>query len=143
MPDFNYHYDVEVRFSDLDALGHVNNARFLTYMEQARINYFKDLGLWSGNSLYEIGFILADAHVNFRSPILFGQAVSVQLGITRLGNKSMTMHYRMVDKNSGRELSDGSTVLVTYDYHASATVPIPPDWRAAIRRFEGLAEDNA
>ncbi len=142
MPASPYHYLVDVRFSDLDALGHLNNACYLTYMEQARIHYFKTLGLWSGGSIIDIGFIIADAHVIFRSPVVFGQVVRVQARVTRLGTKSMDMEYLLEDSQTSRLHAEGSTVLVMYDYPTRATIPIPPSWRHAIAAFEGLAEST-
>lgn len=139
MPNFRYHHDIEVRFGDLDALGHLNNARFLTYMEQARIHYFKDLGLWQGESIMEIGFIVANANINFRAPVVFGQVVRVRARVSRLGNKSITMQYQLEDSQTGQSVADGSTALVVYDYRAKETAPIPQNWRETITSFEHLS----
>ena len=95
MADFRFYHPIEVRYGDLDPQGHVNNARFLTYLEQARVSYVKHLGLWDGRTFFSIGFILADIHLTFRTPILFGQPVRVGVRVSRLGNKSLTMEYQM------------------------------------------------
>jgi acyl-CoA thioester hydrolase len=127
MTTFRFYHPIEVRYGDLDPQGHVNNAKYLTYLEQARIAYIKHLGLWPGGSFLNIGIILADAHLVFRSPILFGQPLRVGVCVSRLGNKSLTMEYRLEDSDSGSDqsLADGTTILVTYDYHTSQTIPIP------------------
>jgi acyl-CoA thioester hydrolase len=138
MPIFQYFHPIEVRYGDLDPQGHVNNAKYLTYMEQARIGYIHHLGLWAGGSFLDIGIILADAQVTFLAPILFSQAVRVGVQVTRLGNKSLTMEYLIEEGSSGQQLATGTSVLVTYDYHASRTIPIPEDWRRRISQFEGL-----
>ena len=138
MPEFRYYYPIEVRYGDLDPQGHVNNAKFLTYLEQARIGYISQLGLWNGGSFLDVGIILADAHLVFRAPVLFGQKVRVGVRVSRLGNKSMDMEYRLEEAGSGQELASGSTVLVTYDYRAEHTIPIPDNWRQAIAGFENL-----
>lgn len=138
MSAYNFYYPIEVRYGDLDPQGHVNNAKYLTYCEQARIAYIRNLGLWQPGSFMNIGVILADARLTFRAAILFGQSVRVGVRVTRLGNKSLDMEYQIEDEDSRRTLADGATVLVTYDYHISQTIPIPDDWRRAITAFENL-----
>lgn len=140
MAGFRYFHTIEIRYGDLDPQGHVNNAVYLTYLEQARIGYIRRLGLWRGGSWLDVGIILADAHLTFRAPVLFGQNVQVGVRITRLGNKSLTMEYCLQEVESGQELALGSTVLVTYDYRQTITIPIPDGWRAAIQEFEGFSE---
>lgn len=133
---------MEVRYGDLDPQGHLNNANFLTYIEQARVHYIINLGLFDqAHSFLDFGFILADAHVKFLSPVLFGMDVRVDVQVTRLGNKSLNMAYRMRDGATGIELATATTVLVAYDYHKQASMPLPNDWREKISAFEGLAAE--
>jgi acyl-CoA thioester hydrolase len=141
MSTFRFYQPIEVRYGDLDPQGHVNNASYLTYMEQARIEYVRHLGLWTTGSFLEFGLILADAQVTFIKPVLFGQPLRVGARVTRLGNKSLTMEYALEDARDGRLFATGTTVLVAYDYHKQASVPIPADWRTAIRRFEELKDE--
>ncbi|HEX7973400.1 MAG TPA: thioesterase family protein [Anaerolineales bacterium] len=139
MPGFRYFHPIEVRYGDLDPQGHVNNARYLTYLEQARIGYISQLGLFDGTSWLDVGFILADVHLTFRASILFGQPVRVGACVSRLGNKSLTMEYRIEDAQDSLELATATAVLVTYDYRSSRSIPIPDRWRQVIGRFEGLS----
>ena len=139
MPDFRFFYPIEVRYGDLDPQGHVNNACYLTYMEQARIAYIQTLGLWPGGTFLDIGIILAEAQVAFNSPILYGQKLRVGVRVSRLGNKSLTMDYLLEDAENGKRLASGSSVLVTYDYRGARSLPIPEDWRKMIASFEGLS----
>lgn len=136
MPDFRYFHEIEVRYGDLDPQAHVNNAKFLTYMEQGRIAYIRDLGLWDGRSFFDIGIILAEARVTFLAPIHFGQKVKVGVRVSEIRNKSMTMEYVLLDGESGEKLATGSSVLVAYDYRLAQTQRIPDHWREAITRFE-------
>jgi len=142
MAEFNFYHPIEVRYGDLDPQGHVNNARFLTYMEQARIEYIRRLGLWNGGSFQDIGIILADIQVSFRAPILFGMQVLTGVRISRLGSKSLVMDYRLADAQTGQEFAAGSSVIVTYDYPSEQTIPIPDSWRKVIAEFEGLSLDS-
>jgi len=137
MPEFRFFHPIEVRYGDLDPQGHVNNAKYLTYIEQARIAYIRRLGLWQeGQSFLDVGIILADAQVTFLASIQFGQNVRVGVRTSRLGNKSLTMEYRLEDADSGAELATGSTALVAYDYRVRKTIPIPGEWREKITAFE-------
>ncbi len=138
MSEFRFYQPITVRYGDLDPQGHVNNARYLTFMEQARIAYVKQLGLWDGGSFLDIGMIMADARVSFRAPILWGQPIQVGVRIARLGTKSMDSFYLIEDIETGQILADGSSVLVAYDYHTSSTIPIPDEWREIIMAFENL-----
>ena len=142
MPVFHFYYPIEVRYGDLDPQGHLNNAKYLTFIEQARINYIKHLGLWDGGSFLNIGIILADVHLTFRSPIHFGQPVRVGVRVSRLGNKSLSMEYRLEDASDGQELARGSTVSVAYDYHHRKPIPLPENWRKTIAAFESLANEE-
>ena len=140
MSDFHFYHPIEVRYGDLDPQGHVNNAKHLTYFEQARIAYLIELGLFTKNqSFMEIGVILADVHVTYLEPVYFGQNIKVGVHVAKLGNKSMTWEQNIVeDAESGREIAKGEVVMVTYDYRAEKTISIPREWREKIMGFEGL-----
>jgi acyl-CoA thioester hydrolase len=140
MTDFHFYHLIEVRYGDLDPQGHVNNAKFLSYMEQGRVFYLKQLKLWEGGSFTNLGIILADVQITFRKAIQFGDPVRVGVGISRIGNKSMTSEYRIEDARDANEFATGSSVLVAYDYHNNRSVPIPEEWRKAILQFERLLE---
>ena len=139
MPQFNFYHPIEVRYGDLDPQGHVNNAKFLTYFEQARVQYLIHLGLFSKDqSFLKIGIILAEASVKFHSPLRYGVKAQVGARTTQLGNKSIQMAYDLQDSPGGDLFAEGSAVLVTYDYLAHKTIPIPDSWRVAIASFDNL-----
>ncbi len=140
MADYHFYHLIEVRYGDLDPQGHVNNAKYLTYMEQARVFYLKQLKLWEGGSFMDMGVILADVQLTFRKPIQFGDQVRVGVCISRIGNKSMTSEYRIEDARDGTEFASGTCVMVAYDYHKRRSVPIPREWRTVIQQFEGMEE---
>ena len=140
MSDFHFHYPIEVRYGDLDPQGHVNNAKHLTYFEQARIAYLIELGLFTKDqSFMELGVILADIHITYFEPIYYGQNVKVGVCISRLGNKSMTWEQIIMDADTEKEFAKGEIIMVTYDYHKEQTIPIPQDWREKITEFENLS----
>ena len=130
-----------VRYGDLDAQGHVNNSRYLTYLEQGRVGYFIHLGLWDGHSFMDSGIILADVHISFRAPILLGQDIRVGVGIVRLGNKSLNFEQTIEDTPSGCIMASASVVLVAFDYRTQQSIPIPAAWRKIIAKFESLPQN--
>lgn len=139
MRDYRFSHPVEIRYGDLDPQGHVNNAKYLTYFEQARIEYVIQLGLFGrGQSFLELGVILADIHITYLEPVFFGQDINVGVRVAKLGLKSMTWAQNVVDAASGRELAKGTVVVVAYDYQARKTIPIPEEWRRRIMEFEGM-----
>jgi acyl-CoA thioester hydrolase len=139
MPKFNTTVEVPVRFSDTDAMGHVNNARYLHFMEEGRVAYFKaifpDRNPRDAASLFP--FILADAQCAFKSPVVFGETVVVSLGVVEMKNSSFVVEYEMTTKEDGRLVASGRTVLVCYDYGAGKSVSIPKDLRERIRNRDG------
>lgn len=139
MADFRFYHPIEVRYGDLDPQGHVNNAKYLTYFEQARITYWTDLKLFGKDqSFMELGVILADVHITYLEPIYFGQDIKVGVRVAKLGNKSMTWEQNIVDTETSRELARGEVIVVAYDYKAAKTISIPQEWREKIIQFEGL-----
>jgi acyl-CoA thioester hydrolase len=139
MTQYRFYHPVDVRYGDLDPQGHVNNAKHLTYLEQARIQYMIELELFTTDqSFMEIGMILADIHIAYFEPIYFGQKIKVGVHAAKFGSKSMTWEQNIVDTDSGKELAKGEVVIVTYDYKQEKTISIPQEWRERIMQFEGL-----
>lgn len=139
MPEFRFSTPVEIRFADLDPQGHVNNAAFLTYFEQARMRYLAQLGLFhEDQALPDVGILLADARVTFLAPVLLKMDLCVGARISRVGRKSMMMEYELIDDPSQTQLATGTTVLVAFDYYKKHSIFIPDAWREKICKFENL-----
>ncbi len=129
---------MEVRYGDLDPQGHLNNAKFLTYFEQARIRYFEELGIFSKNrSFMEIGMIVADIHIKYLAPVHLGEGVRVGVRTQGIGTKSITLQQTVEDDATGKVYADGTVVLVAYDYHGRKTTPVSEDWRRKLTEYEG------
>jgi len=137
MSDFHFYHPIEVRYGDLDPQGHVNNAKYLTYFEQARLAYWIQMGLFTKDqSFMELGIILADVHITFLEPVYYGQNIKVGVRVSKLGNKSMAWEQNIVDADTGKELAKGEVIVVAYDYKEERTIPIPQEWREKISTFE-------
>jgi acyl-CoA thioester hydrolase len=140
--DFGHRRELDVRFADTDAMGHVNNAKYLTYCESARIAYWTDvtgesvrLGTEGAESL-----ILAEARITYRAPAFHGETITVETRATPLGRSSFTLEHRLTaceKRGPSRLVAVSESILVRYDYAADAPVAISPAHRAAIEAFEG------
>jgi acyl-CoA thioester hydrolase len=125
---------LEVRWRDLDPMGHVNNAVYFTYLEQARVHYLRELRAISTDPA-EIGFILAEASCQFKSPLELGERVTIHTRVSEMRNSSFVFEYRLAGKD-GRLVATARTVQVCYDYQAQRPIPILDGWRDAIVAYE-------
>lgn len=128
---------VLVRFADCDPLGHVNNASYLTYIEQARIILWREqLGFSSrrftaGGPKGE-GFILARAEVDFRAQAHDGDRLDVRLALGGFGRTSATYDYEVVDVRDGRQVAVAKTIQVWFDYDESRPVVLTDEVKAKL-----------
>ncbi|MEO6577424.1 MAG: thioesterase family protein [Candidatus Limnocylindria bacterium] len=139
--EYRHRTRVQVRFRDVDAFGHVNNAVFLSYIELARIRYLLDV-LHPDEPFDRLPLILARVELDYRSPIAFGDEVEVDTRVDRIGRTSFAMSHRMTAGPDARLAGDVQTVLVAYDYQAARPIPVPDAWRARIADHEGRNLDS-
>jgi acyl-CoA thioester hydrolase len=140
--EFKHRVRITVRFADTDAMGHVNNAVYLTYCEIARIRYWTDvtgepiaLGTEGAESL-----ILAEARITYRAPAFHGETVTVETRATRIGRSSFTLEHRLlaaVPDGPERLVAVSGSILVRYDYADHVPVELPAAYVAAIEAYEG------
>ena len=124
-------WDLHVRFNDCDGMRHVNNAVYLTYVEDARIAFFTSLKAGDGKPFIGRGFIVARTEVDYVKPALFGRGpVQVTVDVLAVGRKSIRMGY--VLRQGGEEVARSVTVLVAYDYTAQQSRPLDEPERTAL-----------
>jgi acyl-CoA thioester hydrolase len=126
---------IEVRFRDIDAMGHVNNAVYLTYFENARIAYWKALG--RSRPRGDVAYVLARVECDFRSPTTMDDEVACHIRVASFGRTSFVMEYLVRDERSKRAIAEGRTVQAVYDYEARRVRPMEESLKEEIRRFEG------
>jgi acyl-CoA thioester hydrolase len=119
--EYPYVHRDRVRFRDCDVMGHVNNAVYSTYLEEARIGVLGSL----------IGFILARVEIDFRSELRNGEDVEVRTRCSRIGTKSFDLEH--VISADGRLVADARSVLVSYDYELGASIEVPAELRARLQ----------
>ncbi len=139
MENFKFAVPLQIRFGDLDSQWHVNNARFLTFFEHARFQYLMELGLFDGQSFFDLGLIVADIHVAYLAPVKVTQKTEIGVKTTYIGHKSMKLESLMMNADTGEKLAACDTVMVGYDYHQSVSRMISADWRKVISEFEGVS----
>lgn len=136
-PDgFRFSVPIQIRYGDIDRLNHVNNARFLTYIEQARVSYFREVIAWDGGHARE-GLIVARITMDYKLPLFMAdESVVVWTRCSRIGTKSFDIETLIVRAKDGAVAGVGTTVLVAYDYETNASIPVPESWRQKIRDYE-------
>lgn len=127
-PPLLFRIPIELRWSDLDLLGHANNAKFLTYIEEARIRWFKTVSEgWADGQTVPL---LAAAQINYRLPITYPAHIHIEMYADRVGNSSLTIGHRIVGEDA-RLYADGHCVLVWIDRANGRPVALPDSIRAA------------
>jgi acyl-CoA thioester hydrolase len=137
MNQFHFHYPIAVRYGDLDPQWHVNNARFLSFTEQARFAYLVELGLFDGKSFWDLPLIVGDIHCRYLVPIDPGVTVIVSMGVTKIGNKSLVMETHITGADGNPVHAVIETIMVSYDYRTKKAVPVPDDLRKIFEKYEG------
>ena len=127
-------HKIDVRFRDCDALGHVNNSVYLTYLEQARLHYWRALWGFGSAESTAPGVIMARAEIDYRRPAHYGQVLEVKLTLAAIGTTSFTYSYDITNAE-GALVASARTVQVMYDYAQSKPVPIPADIRAKMQEI--------
>ena len=130
--------EVTVYFSDCDPMGHCNNARFFTFMEQARVEYLKkvpDLNL-TVSSRRMPDFILAEASCTFKSPAYLDEKIVVQIRISEIRTRSFLMEYEMRERKTKRLIAVARSAQVMFHYKTHKTFPIPLELRRAVDKIE-------
>jgi acyl-CoA thioester hydrolase len=135
-------HQLEVRFRDCDAMGHVNNAVYLTYLEQARFSHWRATGLagrigsapaGSGAPADVPGVIVARAEIDYRRPAKYGDVLLVRVGVAAIGRTSLTYEYEILGAG-GELVASARTVIVRFDYAAGRPVPISEEIKQVLTR---------
>jgi acyl-CoA thioester hydrolase len=129
--------DLQPRFRDTDAMGHINNAVYVTYLEVARQNYWQALDAES--DYRRVPFILAGVKIDFRSEALMKETLTLAIRCAWVGNKSFAFEYEIREKTTRRLVVEASSVQVCYDYGTKTSMAVPDDLRRRLEAFEGRA----
>lgn len=136
LADFRFKTTVEIRFSDLDLLGHVNNAVYLTYFEQARLAYSRNLTSWNWK---KTGVVVAKSEVEYLKPVFLDDKIEVYIRTSRIGNTSFELEYVIsLQKPNEKAIitTKGKTLQVVIDMKTNKPIPIPEAIKNQIITFE-------
>lgn len=141
MNEYRHRVEIQIRFQDVDAMGHVHHAHFLAYAEHARLRYYDAvLGTADSDWHSQHGLIMARSEVDYRRPLFLDDRAAICTRCVRIGTKSFELQWVLVRAAAGggdEVVAEGRTVIVCYDYGKQATVAIAPERRIALERFEG------
>lgn len=138
---FRHTMPAQIRFSDVDQFGHVNNSVYFSLYDLAKTTYVKEV--LSGRMKWnEVGIVVANINANFMSPIFFMDNVNIETATVELGNKSFILMQRAVDAESGVVKCECRTVMVVYDLKKQTPMQMPDEYKQAICEYEGRTLDE-
>ena len=141
--DFPLWARVQVRWGDMDAMGHVNNAMYFTYLETARIELFASLGLEGPMTDGKIGMSLAHAACNFRREVKYPNVLEIGTVVTKVGTSSFQLAHVFLFDGTDTLAADGNSVVVWADYARGKSVPLPDAVRMKLMAFTATPQTLA
>ena len=134
---FRFGTDVRVRFCETDALGHLNNVSYFIYYEQARLDYFRELGLTEKLLNDDQSYVVtADLYCQFLDEVYFDEELEVKLRTTKLGNTSFDLEYGLLRKDKGTVAATGRGAIVLVDKNTHKSTPLPDELSSKIKEYE-------
>ena len=133
-PPFTVRCDIHPRFRDTDAMGHINNAVYVTYLEVARQEYWRR---FDGADYRRVPFILASVSCDFRSEAQVSEVLEVGIRCEWIGDKSFAFSYEIRERGTQRLVAEATSIQVCYDYEAKRSIRMPEELRRALESFEG------
>lgn len=140
--ELNYKHltPIQIRFNDIDRLGHVNNNAYFAYYDLGKEKYIIDV-LHVDYATGKILPVIANINADFLEPMFYGDQIIMQTCVSRIGNKSFTLNQRAVNQCTGHTMCQCTTVMVFMDIEAQKSVPMPEEFRKAIESFEGIESE--
>ena len=124
---------VEVPYGDVDAMGHLNNVAYLTYLEWARQKYW--LAMRGSTDYLDIDFVVARAEIDYRSSVAMGEVLDIEVHVSRVGNSSFDFTYRVTGPD-GRLVAEAKTTQVSFDWRSRTKTRLSEERRRQIEAFE-------
>lgn len=134
-PTFKHELPLQIRFNDIDALGHVNNSIYFNFYDLGKAGYFQTVRKmpvdWQKSDI-----VVANLSANFFAPIFFNEEIAVRTTVTEIGNKSFHVFQQIVNTKTKQIKSDCTTIMVGFDLQHNAAKEISDEWKEAICRYE-------
>ena len=129
-----FRHTLTVRFRDMDAFGHVNNAVYLTYLEEARVAFFQAHNMRSLD-VPERGTILAHAEIDYRTPARLGDVLHIDFVVSHVGNSSYAFTYKVTQDRDGTLVAEAKSVQVCFNFVLNRVIRVPAEWRDTLVKF--------
>jgi len=133
---FRHYMPLQMRFSDIDMVGHMNNSVYITFFDMAKTRYFMDVRPGAVD-WFNITLVIVNVNCDFYEPTYFTDSVTVYTRATRISSRSVTVEQRIVDDATGRTKSRCVTVLAGFDPATATGIPIEEVWIEALEEYEG------
>jgi acyl-CoA thioester hydrolase len=133
---FRVWYTVDVRWGDMDSFGHVNNAKYFTYYESARIRYFQEVGMLDHYESRRQAPAMVTTTCNFRRQARYPETLEVGIRIVKIGKSSFTHEYCIFLKDQDTVVADGTSVCAWIDYDANQSIMLPESLRARMHEID-------
>lgn len=127
---FTFSTTINIQWGDMDALGHVNNSRYLTFFETARCEFFKQFGIFAEAG--DEGPVVAQAELRYRGQVAYPATIRVHIRFAAARESSFRVEYAVYDEGNGRLVCDGSTLLVWVDFRTGRRAALPDKWKSRI-----------
>lgn len=134
--EFHHRLPVQMRFTDIDVFGHVNNNVYLQYLDLGKLEYITA----SLGSLFDPGekaLVVANLNCDFYHPTVYGEEIEVVTRTDSIGKHSITLEQRVMSRDTRQVKCVCRTVMVGFDVRAAGAMEIPADWHARLSAFEG------
>lgn len=132
---FRHCIPMQIRFTDIDMLGHLNNNVYLMFMDLAKIDYFTSV-IGHKINMHDFDLVVANMNIDFLAPTFFGEEIDVWTQVTNIGPRSVRMEQRVVETSTGQIKSVGRVIMAGFDPQTNTAQAISPMWAAAIEKFE-------
>ncbi len=134
---FRHVLPVQIRFSDVDQYGHMNNSSYFSLYDLAKTSYIREV--FGERDWKELGIVVANINADFLAPVFFSDELEIETTVIHLGHKSFTLLQRAYNKASGVLKCQCRTVMVGYDILTKEPVDLPDDFKEAVCRYEEKA----
>ncbi len=137
VPEFPFRHEVplQIRFNDIDLLGHLNNAVYIQFFDLGKSRYFQDV-MPEGVDWRHINIVVANINCDFFAPTYITEPIAVLTTITHMGEKSFALEQRIVNSDNGEVKCIAKTIMVGFDMTTGKSAPIGPKWVEALERYE-------
>lgn len=125
---------IQIRFSDVDVMGHVSNTIYQNYFDSGKLHYFDEVV--PEMDFINLGIVGASIKIDYLKPVFMNTPIAVETRVAEIGNKSLTMEHRLINADSKEVLSTCKAVMVCYLIKELKSIPIPSAWKKKIIEFD-------